>query len=979
MITGAQIGRQQRTPEKRKGNEDNEYCHAFLIIEAKRGPNGSSAWHVLCAESDEERDSWVEELVRYVTSTYNDEQTLVSSVAGPSPVSMSSAAQSAQPHSSTSSNPPTDLQTTPVRRRRRQQRNNAKLFNATAYPKMSASPAKSLAPSISERLEVEAPLSSSLPVSSPLVEEPEKSFAISQRANSELGHYSDLVDQRAAASRSPEQIKRNKMKTRGPNTPRVDAHGKVKISAPMNGTPIPVEYKFRAKEAPPPEQPPPLPTTNDRWEKTKLRTFKNWGFGRTHGELVSLIFHASNSRTLVSNDGERIDKAPTVAMPTFVPTAVFGVSLEEYLDVVQIAGLPAIVFRCIQYLEAKKAEQEEGIYRLSGSSAVIKSLKDRFNAEGDVDLLASNEYWDPHTIAGLLKTFLRELPASILTRDLRLRFLSVIDFVDPQDMRCMGRPGPVLSARPPSMDPEEADDTMCRVSSSPITYGRPLDDEEQIEKAQAVLNAFTKMEIGLKEYERARGLFTRCVLTCAWVLLLYDPALQFALSRLPRSKSAALYAAYTKFEKQHGTRSTLESTVLGKRRIQYEELTHDGRNYDVWFDYARLEEGALRDLREEGATREEEERATNRVSEVYERAVAQVPPGGEKRHWRRYIFLWLYYALFEEIETKDYERPRQIYETAIRVVPHKQFTFAKLWIMFARFEVRQLKLPAARKILGTAIGMCPKEALFKGYIQLEFDFDRVRTLYEKYIEAAWIKYAELESQLEDYARVRAIYELGVSQTALSMPELLWKAYIDFETKEGEREKARALYERLVQTSGHVKVEEEEEEEVPMVEGDPVRARQVFERGYKDLKSKGSKQERIVLLEIWKAFEEKYGAAEDVVKVQGMMPITSKRRIVDKETGQTVKVPSHSSSSNSDADGLAKGSIAKHLRKNRQVAATSWGFISFFSHFKLPSHASRFGPGDETLRGTPIHKEPQLSGGTGLIARGWMVDVGVPVL
>ncbi|KAH9848003.1 TPR-like protein [Lenzites betulinus] len=430
------------------------------------------------------------------------------------------------------------------------------------------------------------------------------------------------------------------------------------------------------------------------------------------------------------------------------------------------------------------------------------------------------------------------------------------------------------------------------------------DDEEQIEKAQAVFNAFAKMETRLKEYERARVIY------------------KFALSRLPRSKSAALYAAYTKFEKQHGSRTTLESTVLGKRRIQYEEeLSHDGRNYDVWFDYARLEEGALRDLREEGATSEEEERATNRVREVYERAVAQVPPGGEKRHWRRYIFLWLYYALFEEIETKDIERARQIYETSIRVVPHKQFTFAKLWIMFARFEVRQLKLPAARKILGAAIGMCPKEALFKGYIQLEFDlreFDRVRTLYEKYLEwdptnsAAWIKYAELETQLEDFARVRAIFELGVSQSALSMPELLWKAYIDFETEEGERERARALYERLVQASGHVKVwisyatfeaepipvpraqreeaedEDEDEAEVPMVEGDPVRARQIFDRAYKDLKSKGLKHERVVLLEIWKAFEEKYGAAEDVVKVQGMMPITSKRRIVDKETGQTVE-------------------------------------------------------------------------------------------
>ena len=47
-------------------------------------------------------------------------------------------------------------------------------------------------------------------------------------------------------------------------------------------------------------------------------------------------------------------------------------------------------------------------------------------------------------------------------------------------------------------------------------------------------------------------------------------------------------------------------------------------------------------------------------------------------------------------------------------------------------------------------------------------------------------------------------------------------------------------------------------------------------------------QRVVLLEIWKAFEEKYGTTEEVIKVQGMMPITSKRRVVDKETGQTVE-------------------------------------------------------------------------------------------
>ena len=119
--------------------------------------------------------------------------------------------------------------------------------------------------------------------------------------------------------------------------------------------------------------------------------------------------------------------------------------------------------------------------------------------------------------------------------------------------------------------------------------------------------------------------------------------------------------------------------------------------------------------------------------------------------------------------------------------------------------------------------------------------------------------------MQDFARTRAIFELGVSQSPLSMPELLWKAYIDFEIEEGEREIARSLYERLIALSGHVKVwisyalfegesipvpraereedeEADEEAEPKTVPGDAVLARQVFERGYKDLKSKGLKSE-----------------------------------------------------------------------------------------------------------------------------------------
>jgi crooked neck len=80
---------------------------------------------------------------------------------------------------------------------------------------------------------------------------------------------------------------------------------------------------------------------------------------------------------------------------------------------------------------------------------------------------------------------------------------------------------------------------------------------------------------------------------------------------------------------------------------------------------------------------------------------------------------------------------REIYKAALQLVPHKRFTFAKVWTQYAEFEVRQLELPAARKIMGTAIGMTPKEKLFKDYIELELklrEFDRCRLLYEKWLE-----------------------------------------------------------------------------------------------------------------------------------------------------------------------------------------------------------------------------------------------------
>jgi len=104
--------------------------------------------------------------------------------------------------------------------------------------------------------------------------------------------------------------------------------------------------------------------------------------------------------------------------------------------------------------------------------------------------------------------------------------------------------------------------------------------------------------------------------------------------------------------------------------------------------------------------------------------------------------------------------------------------------------------------------------LFRGYIDLEIqlrEFNRCRTLYEKFLEfnpenvQTWMKFAELETLLGDIERARALYELAINQPKLDMPEILWKAYIDFETEQEETDKARELYRRLLDRTQHVKV------------------------------------------------------------------------------------------------------------------------------------------------------------------------------
>uniref|UniRef100_A0A8C0W8T6 Pre-mRNA-splicing factor Syf1/CRNKL1-like C-terminal HAT-repeats domain-containing protein n=1 Tax=Castor canadensis TaxID=51338 RepID=A0A8C0W8T6_CASCN len=288
--------------------------------------------------------------------------------------------------------------------------------------------------------------------------------------------------------------------------------------------------------------------------------------------------------------------------------------------------------------------------------------------------------------------------------------------------------------------------------------------------------AFAKFEENQKEFERVRVIY------------------KYALDRIPKQEAQELFKNYTIFEKKFGDRRGIEDIIVSKRRFQYEEeVKANPHNYDAWFDYLRLVES---------------DAEAETVREVYERAIANVPPIQEKRHWKRYIYLWINYALYEELEAKDPERTRQVYQASLELIPHKKFTFAKMWLYYAQFEIRQKNLPFARRAL-----------------------------------------------------------------------VLWKSYIDFEIEQEETERTRNLYRQLLQRTQHVKVwiSFAQFELSSGKEGSVAKCRQIYEEANKTMRNCEEKEERLMLLESWRNFEDEFGTVSDKDRVDKLMPEKVKKR------------------------------------------------------------------------------------------------------
>ncbi|KAG8819285.1 hypothetical protein FRC19_009977, partial [Serendipita sp. 401] len=449
-ISGAQIGRQQKQASV---DDENSYRHAFLIIEqAKKGAVPTR--HVLCAASDAERDEWVDVLVRSVAPSYPG-----SSYREDAYLQSDSTLGGDQSRPSTSSNAPSEWDrgdgkkyqgtddfssgNSPIERPSGQHQPQSLAWTDAQLAQRSVHPGHGGTQSADNGV---ISLSSSVESAGELLYQ-------QARSNSSLGHHGESPkDPRSINSQSVESVPSSAMRNKADKTYSRTSHhpavstlksahqptsadrgddssagesttaGSVlsstapkKISGPMNAQPIPANQKFGNKEGfgSTSEL---SPAGGDRKMKAGSRFWPS--FGKSGG----------------NNPSGGPDRAAGIPIPAGIPgRPVFNVPLEQALMVAQIANLPAIVFRCVEYLEAKKAAQEEGIYRLNGSSMVIKALKDRFNHEGDVNLLKYDEYWDLNAISGLLKQYLRDLPTSILTRELQQSFLSVVDLMDPKE------------------------------------------------------------------------------------------------------------------------------------------------------------------------------------------------------------------------------------------------------------------------------------------------------------------------------------------------------------------------------------------------------------------------------------------------------------------------------------------------------------------------------------------------------------------
>uniref|UniRef100_A0A8C1R791 Synapse defective Rho GTPase homolog 2 n=1 Tax=Cyprinus carpio TaxID=7962 RepID=A0A8C1R791_CYPCA len=103
---------------------------------------------------------------------------------------------------------------------------------------------------------------------------------------------------------------------------------------------------------------------------------------------------------------------------------VFGIEARRVVER-EASGLmvPLLIEKCISEIE-RRGCQVVGLYRLCGSAAVKKELREAFERDSHAVELSENNYPDINVITGVMKDYLRELPHPLITKPL---YESVLD------------------------------------------------------------------------------------------------------------------------------------------------------------------------------------------------------------------------------------------------------------------------------------------------------------------------------------------------------------------------------------------------------------------------------------------------------------------------------------------------------------------------------------------------------------------------
>ncbi|KAF8811575.1 Rho GTPase activation protein [Phlegmacium glaucopus] len=112
---------------------------------------------------------------------------------------------------------------------------------------------------------------------------------------------------------------------------------------------------------------------------------------------------------------ENLKHEQTITLPIPMRSSVFGVPLEDLMGYNgEKGGIPRVVKDTIQFLR-DSGLTEEGLFRRSPSSVMLRAAQDAYD-RGNVVSLKS--FGDPHIAAVLLKKYLRDLPQPIFPESL---------------------------------------------------------------------------------------------------------------------------------------------------------------------------------------------------------------------------------------------------------------------------------------------------------------------------------------------------------------------------------------------------------------------------------------------------------------------------------------------------------------------------------------------------------------------------------